>query len=123
MNWKNQVTENYETISKYNVLGLCSACPDESYSVGDTARNSYDWDMENDCSSDEELNGASAIVIDTAWLDGAVDLIERIEEEIDSVKSYNGGKHIVLLGGWSSDDGTDNGEQVITNAKVLAVIK
>jgi hypothetical protein len=123
MNWKNQVTENYETISKYNVLGLRSACPDEKYSIGDTARNSYDWDMENDCSSDDELNGASAIAIDNSWLEGADDLIERIENAIDDAKSYHGGKHIVLLGGWSSDYGTDSGERVIANAKVLAVIK
>jgi hypothetical protein len=123
MNWKNQVTNNYEEISKYNVLGLRSACPDEKYTVGDYARNSYDWDMENDCSSDEELNGTSAIMLDNSWLEGAGDLIERIEESISDVAPYHGGKHIVLLGGWSESQGTDPGERVIENAKVLAVIK
>ena len=123
MNWKNQVTENYETISKYSVIGLRSACSDEKYNVGDTARNSYDWDMENDCSSDDELNGTSAIVIDNSWLEGADDLIERIENTIDDVKSYHGGKHIVLLGGWRESQVTDDGERVIENAVVLAVIK
>ena len=123
MNWKNQVAENYETISTYNVIDLRSACADEQYEVGDTARNSYDWDAENDCSSDDELNGTSAVMIDNSWLEGADDLIARIEETIPDMKSYHGGKHIVLLGGWSESQGTDDGERVIENAKVLAIIK
>lgn len=123
MNWKNQVTGNYEEISKFNVLGLRSICPDEKYQVGDYARNSYDWDFEYDRSSDEELNGTSAIMLDNSWLEDANDLIARIEESIPGMNSYHGGEHIVLLGGWRESQGTDEGERVIVNAKVLAIIK
>jgi hypothetical protein len=123
MNWKNQVAENYKEISGYSVLGLRGICPDEHYEIGDYARNSYDWDAENDCSSSEELNGTSTVAIDVSWLDDAADLIERIENTIDDVAPYNGGEHIVLLGGRNSSHGTDGGEQVIVNAKVLAIIK
>lgn len=121
-NWKNQVTENYEEIAKYNVLGLRAIRPDEKYQVGDYARNSYDWDAENDCSSEEELNGTCSISFDVSWLEGAADLINRIEETISEVRKYYG-DGIVLLGGWASSDGTDSGEQVIENAKVLAVLE
>ena len=123
MNWENQVKQNYNEISKYNVLGLRSTCPDEKYKVGSRARNSYDWDMENDCSSDEELNGTSAIMLDSAWLEDAEDLIARIKDALPDVGKYNGGKNIVLLGGWREAQGTDEGERVIEDAKILAVIK
>ena len=122
MSWKNEVTNNYKEISKYNVLGLRGTRPDENYKTGDTARNSYDWDAENDCSSDEELNGTCSVSIDISWLEGADDLIERIENTLEDVEQYHG-KNIVLLGGWHWSRGTDGGELVIENAKVLAIIK
>ena len=122
MNWKNEVTNSYEEISKYNVLGLRGTRPDENYKVGDSARNSYDWDAENDCSTDEELNGTCSVSIDVSWLEGAEDLIKRIENTLEDVEQYHG-KNVVLLGGWSGSLGTDGGELVIENAKVLAIIK
>jgi hypothetical protein len=123
MGWKNQVTKDYEQISGYNYLGLRSLCSDENYQVGDYARNSLDWDAENDCSSDEELDGVSTVAIDISWLDGAEDLIDRIAGLLPDMESYNGGERVVLLGGWNASRGTDGGELVIANAKVLAIVK
>ena len=117
------IADNYTTIAKYTVLGLRSLCPDEQYKIGDLARNSYDWDAENDCSSDEELDGTSVILLDNSWLEGPEDLIERINDMLPTMKQYYRGKHIVLLGGWRGAHGTDEGEGVIVNAKVLAVLK
>jgi hypothetical protein len=123
MNWKNQVAAKYSEISQYNYLGLRSICEDENYTVGNTARNSLDWDAENDCSSSEELSGTSAIFLNASWLEDAEDLITRIENTLPEMSQYNGGRHIVLLGGWGASQGTDEGERVIVSAEVLAIVK
>ena len=121
-NWQEQITENYAEIKKYNYLGIRGTCQDEDYKIGDYARNSYDWDAENDCSSDEQLDGTSTIQIDTAWLDDADDLISRIEDSIADVDCYHG-HQVVLLGGDYGTPGTDGGEVVIGNARVMAILK
>lgn len=121
-NWKKQITENYEEISKYNYLGIRGTCQDEDYKIGDYARNSYDWDAENDCSSNDQLEGTSTIQIDNTWLEGIDDLINRIENSITDVDCYHG-QQIVVLGGNYCSQGTDEGEIIIRGAKVLAIIK
>lgn len=121
-NWKNEIEENYKEISKYNYLGIRGTCQDENYKIGDYARNSLDWDAENDCSSENALDGTSTIAIDNSWLEDADDLITRIEDRIIDLACYHG-HQVVLLGGNRGTDGTDDGEIVIGNAKVLAIIK
>ena len=121
MNWKKIVSDNYKKISGYNVLGLRATRPDEQYNMGDTARNSYDWDAENDTSSDNELNGASAILLDNSFLEGNDDLCKRIENTLPELTQYHG-KQIILLGGWKESQGTDALEGVIESPRVLAII-
>lgn len=123
MNWKNQVTEQFEKI-KYLSLGLRGLQPDEQYEIGDIARNSHDWDLENDCSSEDELNGTCTILVNTMWVDTAEELIEEIEDTIESIEDngYGDGR-IVLLGGRNDTQGYDPAERIISNAKVLAIIK
>lgn len=121
MDWKKFVTENYEEISKYPCLGLRGLQADEQYKIGDTSRNSYDWDFENDCSSEDELNGTCAVQINTMFVADCEDLISEIEETISFAEDYS--ERIVLLGGYSETQGDDGSERIIENAKVLAIIK
>lgn len=68
--------------SSYEIFGIRHIASDESYKVGDCARNSYDWDIENDVSSYEtdsrELDGTSAYFTDIDTLDDE----EEIEKKI-----------------------------------------
>ena len=120
-NWKKEVLTKYSEISNCNI-GLRSLADDENYNIGDYARKSLDWDAENDCSSDSELNGTCAIAVNDMWLDGPEDLIARIEETVPEMETYYRGKRIVLLCGTDYEQGTDPGEHIIINAKVLAII-
>jgi hypothetical protein len=123
MNWQKEVIKNYNNIDKYNVIGLRSLCRDENYQVRDYTRCSYDWDFENDCSSDVKLGGTCAIMIDNSWLEDAKELISRINSTIPTMKRYYGGDHIVLIGGHHAWSGSDEGEAVIVEAEVIAIIK
>lgn len=119
MDWRTYITQQIDDI-KYLSLGLRATRPDEHYRIGDRARNSYDWDYEADCSSDDELDGTCAVEID--WVDTADELIAEIERTLQTVEQYHG-VHVVLLGGDNSSYGTDPGEIVISNARVLAIIR
>jgi len=120
--WKNEVKKNYEEITKYNYIGLRGTCQDENYKAGDYARNSLDWDFENDCSSENELGGTSTIEINNAWIESSEDLIERIERALPGIDQYHGHQTILVSGDYTSA-GSDENEIVIANAKVLAIIK
>lgn len=47
--------------------GIRGLCPDEEYEIGDTPRESYDWDLEWDCSTrsttGETIGGTCAVCI------------------------------------------------------------
>ena len=47
----------------YSVFGFRSVEEIYQLNIGDEVPCSFDWDFENDCSSDNELPGASAIYI------------------------------------------------------------
>ena len=117
-----EIKNNYETIKAYNVIGLRGTQNDEDYQVGDTTRNSRDWDFENDCSSSDELDGTSAVYVDNNWIEDADDLIKRIEDVMDKVEAYDG-KQIILIGGQVSEHGDDQDEIIIQDATVLAIMK
>jgi hypothetical protein len=121
--WKNEIKENYAEISKYNYLGIRATCEDEDYKVGDICRNSLDWDYEDDCSSENELPGACAIIINNYWIEDADDLINRIDTALSTLQETYTGKQIILIGGNNGQIGDDDGEIVIGNAMTLAIIK
>lgn len=106
------------------LVGFRSLCSDESYQVGDTARNSYEWDLENDCSTfdttGEEADG-------TCTIGGMVDEFDD-DDEIEA--KLNGwlalsvyGKFDAMLVGFEEGEyGTqDENELRIVDAKVVAV--
>lgn len=115
----------------YNAFGIRNICDRFGrLEVGDNVPNSYDWDIEADCSTyhttGETLNGACAVGINvgTLWLDGHDDeeLAEIIEEALKESKVYSFGEAMLIGGKDGCEYGNDPGEFIIRNAVVLAVI-
>ena len=117
--WVKTIREN-----KFSSYGIRWIAEDESYNIGDIARNSYEWDIENDISTYEtdepvELDGTCAIelVIDRTF-DEDGEIAEAIEEVLKNRNGYCGTP--VLLGSDRYEYGNDNGEIIMEDAKVIA---
>ncbi len=113
-------------LSKYPFIGVRTLTPDEKYVVGDTCRDSYDWDSEWDRSTYEtdnpiSLGGACTIGIkwDRDW-DSPDDLESALNDALRMSDAYEGNRK-VIVGGKSQRGGDDPGEQIISDAEVLAV--
>jgi len=114
-----------EQIRQYKYIGIRGCTDDENYSIGDTCRNSYDWDYENDISSFEtenpiELGGTCAVNtgIDIDW-----DEDYEIEEKINAiVENFNYYGKIVIIGSMNVTYGADDNEIIMENAKVIKIL-
>lgn len=111
--------------SGYNYIGIRWMTSDESYSVGDACRNSFDWDYENDISSFKtenpvELDGTCAIKTDIdLYFDEPEEIEEKIKNAIDN-HSYCGS--IIVIGGNRAENGADFDEIIISDAVVIDVM-
>lgn len=120
--------ELVETImnSNYGYIGIRHLAEDEEYEIGDICRNSYDWDYENDCSSyntnEVELNGTCAVDtrIDLDW-DDEEEVESKLREAVEVSDQYIGS--IAIIGGNRMEYGADDGEIIIENATVIALIE
>ena len=107
---------NYLEQRKYNYYGLRSMTrnPIDYTSmvatVGEILDNSYAWDDGE--TTDYQLTGTSALEIDID------DNEERINQVIADIAVYHSGQ-VVLLGSYSRDYGSDEGEVILRNAEVL----
>lgn len=114
---------------KYEAVGVRSLCEDENYKEGDYTRDSYEWDLEEDCSTyyttKETTNGTCATeIIISDWIseDDAPELAEKIKLALKNNEMY-GGKQVILSGkATPKDTQLDEGEIRIKNAKVIATI-
>lgn len=119
----------------YNAFGvrvLPSDVDAANIYVGAGVRDSYDWDYEADCSTygttGETLGGACCIGFNDLYLGTEMDEEDNEEclKELKRIiaKSACYGEHnVVLIGGKDySESGWDDGEQIIPNAKILAII-
>jgi hypothetical protein len=118
----------------YHVVGVRNVCDDENYSVGDDCRQSYDWDLENDCSTYDidgengtRANGTCALHIDTQYFvtdDWASELASRIDEIVTtSANTYAGDRQVIIAGNGVNNDGYfDEGEVRIKNAFVIEIV-
>ena len=93
--------------------GIRALCPDEDYIIGDTPRESYDWDLEWDCSTrnttGETIGGTCAV--------GIADIgdIESIKRAIDGAGLYAGLKgRLALIHADSMRYGNDPGEIILS---------
>lgn len=124
--------ENLENVIKaimesgFCTIGIRHLSDDESYSVGDYCRNSFDWDYEYDRStydteSPVELSGTCAIRtnIDVGW-DENEEVMEKLTSALEKAKCYFG--TTIVIGGDRFEYGNDDGEIIIKDAQVVAFI-
>lgn len=112
------------------IVGVRTLCDDEQYAVGDDCRASYEWDIEEDCSTyhttGETAVGTCATHIETGFFrtdDEAAELAARIEEAVAKNKAYGKAQQVVIAGHSVNNDGYfDAGEIRIVDAFVVAVI-
>lgn len=100
--------------------------------VGADVRDSYDWDFESDCSTydttGETLGGACCVGFRDDYLGTEMDEEDNEEclkelKRIIAKSACYGDHNVVLIGGKDySESGWDDGEQIIPNAKILAII-
>lgn len=115
-------------IVNYNLIaGVRTLREDEQYEVDDECRQSYEWDLENDCSAyfttGELAGGTCATTIDIS--SGDIDTIAaEIERIVEVNKAYADDRQVVIAGKSVNNDGYfDTGEIRIVNAFVLGVIE
>lgn len=120
----------------WDYIGVRACCPDERYNVGDTCRESYEWDIEHDCSTyelhgdDGEKAGGTCCTVVATWADNINDPAElagRIDEAVqkNSMYKWHDGQQVVVAGNkeGSRDVGIlDDGEIRIVDAVVVGVI-
>lgn len=118
---------------KYKVFGIRVCNADENYKIGDEARDSYDWDYLNDCSTyettKETLGGACATKILVDNYSDDEEIKEALNDAIERAKMYGGFNEYkytqtVLLGCHPNCDykyGNDEKEIIIEQADVLYI--
>ncbi len=98
---------------KYTTFGLRRTF--DALTVGDIAPASHDWDRENDMPSADLLDGACAVQVGDymSW--------EQYQDALAKVAKYPGAI-TVLLGCQMSDSGDDDGETIMQDAEVIAIL-
>ena len=125
-NLVNEIKTAYE--NGYRFFGIRNITRElDKLNVGDACPNSYDWDIENDCSTycttGETLNGASAIHVNTdpVW-DDDNEMQEALETAIEQAKNYYDGVLYLIASKENYDWGSDENEIVLEDATVIAIV-
>lgn len=125
MNTMTELIKAIET-SGYEYIGIRHLADDEHYNIGDICRDSYDWDYDSDCSTydtDEPISLGGSCAYNTGirvgW-DEPEEIIEKLTRALKESSCYYG--QIVIIAGDSAKYGYDEGEIIIGNAKVIAII-
>ena len=118
--------------NNYAYVGVRSLCEDEQYEIGDYCRESYEWDVEHDCSTydlhgeDGLKAGGTCCTVVATWndyIDEPAELAERIEKAIQQNRVY-GGPQVIIAGNRVNNDGMfDQDEIRIVNAKVIHIVE
>lgn len=95
---------------------------DVKFEVGEELEPSYDWNHEYDIPSTEKLSGTCSTGIDYLWYDGEQEDLDTIEKAIKLNETYPYNYRTVIAGE-SAEYGEDEGELIISGAKVIYVIK
>ena len=96
-------------------------------SVGDSVPDSYDWDLEEDCSTrettGETLNGACAVGINSfVWEDEDDEIAEAISKAIEMSMDYPDGQKLLIGSKYGYEYGNDPDEMILESADVIAII-
>lgn len=122
-----------ETGTRY--AGVRTLQPDENYKVAEFARDSYEWDLEHDCSTyyttGERAGGTCATDLNTdgtAFMDAVREknmnaVASMLAAAIDANKIYTGHTQVVLVGDdINTDYQLNDGEIQIVNALVADIV-
>lgn len=119
--------------SKGWFAGVRSLCEDELYEVGDDCRESYEWDVENDCSTyyttGETAGGTCAMYIESPAYstddeDEIAEFAACIEAAVAKHAGIYGGQQVIIAGRSVNTDGYfDDGECRIVEAVVFGIVK
>ena len=120
-----------ETIknNSYDSFGIRRTCADENYKVGDIARNSFYWDVENDLSSyqteQEEMDGTSARARLFDDMDSDEENLEIIEKAIERFKKEYPcclpEEKFVVLGSDRVEYDINDGDIIMEDAEILYI--
>lgn len=96
-------------------------------SVGDSVPDSYDWDLEEDCSTrdttGETLDGACSVGIYAfVWESEDDELGEAISKAIDRSMVYPDGQKLLIGSKYGYEYGDDPDEMILESADVIAII-
>lgn len=117
-----EIIKAMEDAEGCTVFGIRSI--DERLSVGDDVPDSHDWNYELDQPSEDTLDGACATGFGQLW-DGEENA-DKNAEIIESAVKENaryGGAYQYLIGGRYFEYGNDEGEIIIQDAVVIAIVK
>ena len=90
--------------------------------IGEELECSHGWNYENDCESEELLDGTCATGFNgSLWFDGEED-DELVEQAIALNKKRYGGDMQYVIAGYDSEYGNDEQEVIISGATVIAII-
>ena len=95
---------------------------DASMNIGDACRLSHEWDYENGWEAEGYMDGTCATGIGYLWFDGEQDDIDEINKALEIQKDYQGAHQYVVMGS-GYEYGNDPAEIVMTDAKVIAVLR
>lgn len=103
----------------YNYYGI-RAC-DEVYAVGDPLPCSYDQYFQVPYDEQEQLDGTCCTGFGYLWFDGEQEDVALVEKALRINSEYHA-KYRYLIAGNDADYGNDDGELIIKNAVVVAVL-
>lgn len=121
-----------EIIDNKFYAGVRTLQLDEKYQVGDYCRESYEWDIEHDCSTydldneeGEKAGGVCVTLINTDFYEWEIEeLAEEMKKKVEDNKIYNGDQIIVVGHQTTHQDGHfDEGEGRIVDGVVLALVE
>ena len=120
------INEIIATIKNYQENGYKSFAvrgDNVDINVGEKLDCSYDWDYENDCCSEEKLNGTCGIAFGYLYFDGEEEDLETVENAINYCKENYCYKNFEIIAGTDEEYGADEKEIVIKNAICIYNIK
>lgn len=125
------ILEAIKANQQYKVFGIRTMDADHEYQAGEVVPNSYDWDIEADCSTyettGETLPGACAVEINLCdyWLDGSDDeeAQQVIDKALEMAEGYPGNTVFLIAGCGDYEYGNDPQEIIIESAEMVMKIR
>lgn len=111
-------------------FGIRTLAEDEDYKVGDECRESFEWDIENDCSTydldgedGETADGTCVTMVFADCYDDADEIEKALETAIKANKGYGAATRAIIAGENVSTDGVfDENEGRLVDAYVLEIL-